>query len=76
MNRSLIGLLVVAAMAVAGAAGAEETAGRTTVKVVTIVGNPHRPAVTIEVTKQKMNVPLHALKHSLDDKTMSAAAPL
>lgn len=61
-------------VAVASSAMADET-GRTTIKVVTVVGNPHRPAVTIELTRQKMNLPLHELKHALDEKAISAQGP-
>ncbi len=68
--------VVVATLFVGAGVRAEESGTRTTIKVVTVVGNPRRPSVTIEVTKQKMNVPLHELKHALDEKALSAAAPL
>ncbi len=69
-------VVVGALMAVAPVAGAEDaTPGRTTVKVVTVVGNPRRPSVTIEVTKQKLNIPLHEMKHPLDEKAVTSSGP-
>jgi hypothetical protein len=61
----------------AGTASADETAtpGRTTIKTVVVVGNSRRPNVTIDVTRQKLSVPLHEMKHPLDEKAAASSAP-
>jgi opacity protein-like surface antigen len=69
--------LVAASALVSSVAFADQTEpNRTTVKVIQIVGNPRRPAVTIELTKQKLAIPLHEMKHPLDEKALTSAAPL
>jgi hypothetical protein len=77
MKRLVMGLVVLASLVVAGVAGAEQTEpGKVTIKTTVIVGSFRRPIVTVEVDRQKMNLPLHELKHAMDDKALSSAAPL
>ena len=45
---------------------ADETGTVTTLTPVVVVGHPRRPAVTIELTRQRPEIPLHALTHPLD----------
>ena len=51
------------------------TPGVVVLRPTIVVGNPHRPIVTVEISRQKINVPLHEMKHPLDAVNPANAAP-
>ena len=51
------------------------TPGVVTLKDIVIKGNPRRPIVTVEISRAKIDVPLHAMKHPLDTPNPGNAAP-
>jgi len=59
--------VIVAGLASVGSARADEAAPAVKVmKEQVIVGNPRRPVVTVELTRQRPNLPLHTMTHPLD----------
>jgi len=68
---------VVALLTVAGHASAEEKAakpGTITLKITTVVGNPTRPSVVIELTRAKPEIKLSNLQDPAVEKIIRAAS--
>ena len=74
----LVGLSILGLGAVAGAASADEIEapkpGTITLKVTTVVGNPTRPSVVIEVTRAKPEIKLSNLQDPAVEKIIRAAS--
>jgi hypothetical protein len=49
--------------------------GTVTIKTQVVVGNPRRPVVTIEISRQRPDIPLHALSHALDRRPAAVPIP-
>lgn len=69
--------MLVALLSLAAPASAEEKAapkpGTVTLKVLTIVGNPTRPSVVIEIARAKPEIKLSNLQDPAVEKTVRAA---
>jgi hypothetical protein len=81
MNKLIKCMMIVSALAAAGVAttgpARADEPGTVTIHPQVIVGNPRRPVVTIEISRQRPDIPLHALTHPLDKSaTRPSAAPL
>ena len=78
--KSLIKCMIVvsaftsAALASEGPCFADEP-GTVTLPTQVVVGNPRRPIVTIEISRQRPDIPLHALTHPLDRRPTPVPTP-
>jgi hypothetical protein len=73
-TRSLgIALAVIASLAVASSASADEK-GTLTLKTTTVVGNAKRPSVVIEVSRAKAEIKLADLQDPAVEKIVRAAS--
>jgi hypothetical protein len=73
--KSLIqAMIVVSALTTVGFAAADPP-GTVTVHPTVVVGNPRRPVVTVEISRQRPDIPLHALTHPLDRRPALVTAP-
>jgi ribosomal protein L7/L12 len=70
----LMALSVLGLVTLAGSASAEEQAGVTTLKPITVVGKRVRPSVAIEVARAKADIKLQDLQDPKVEQIMRAAA--
>ncbi len=67
-------LMVASVLAVAGLAAADESKV-VTIKPTVVQAKARRPIVMVEITREKMNLQLHPLKHPLDERPVNGQAP-
>jgi hypothetical protein len=73
--KHFVATLVFASLVLLPAIALADPPGVVTLKDIVIKGNPRRPIVTVEISRAKIDVPLHAMKHPLDTPNPGNAAP-
>jgi hypothetical protein len=71
-------VLILSAFVSVGLAGGVALAdepGSVTLHTQVVVGHPRRPIVTIEIGRQRPDIPLHALSHPLDQRPAAVPTP-
>jgi len=78
--KSLIQCMIVVSAFTAAAFASEgpcfaDEPGTVVLKTQVVVGNPRRPVVTVELSRQRPEIPLHALSHPLDRRPAAVPTP-
>jgi hypothetical protein len=74
LSKCILFVSALTSVAIGGPCFADEP-GTVTIKDTVVVGNARRPIVTVEISRQRPNIPLQALSHPLDRRPLAVRTP-